>query len=450
MRRRAIITCLALLSLGAIVLPAGASAKRSKSPVITRVTPMRIGVGRRLVIRGRNFSSRRRGNTVIFRAPGGRSALVKPLRASRSKLVLRVAASVGRLLPTGSRGRKATRMKLRVVVSRKFSGWTRKRLSPVVVSGGAGGGPGGSPSGCVAGDYDHDLLSGARELQIGTDPCLADTDGDGNSDGWEYYSAKDLNLKAVPYPGTRPYPNALDPSDANIDFDGDGLTSREEYRAWRYTGSSFIPSMAGGSDLESALGYSDGTKYSRASETPTAPSWAGPALGLPAPAQPFPTTYNLHGDGPWRDDERDADRDGLSNWIESSRGPSSNGWWQQFWSSKRFVPPVKSWKEESYCGYRPGYFNERPFANFDLANPDVDGDGLLDGEDDQDNDGVTNISELYEVVRDLDGNGNPAFCGWAAGLVPTIAFGGGNAPINPFNPCVPNPASRSCDDYVSF
>ena len=78
----------------------------------------------------------------------------------------------------------------------------------------------------------------------------------------------------MPYPGKRPFPNALDPSDGSpgtssgIDFDGDGLTSVEEYRAWRYTGSSFIEAKAGGLDLESPLGYSDGTKFSRASEAP--------------------------------------------------------------------------------------------------------------------------------------------------------------------------------------
>jgi hypothetical protein len=137
MRRRAIVTCLAFLSVAALVLPAGASTKgESKRPVITRVTPMHIGVGSRLVIRGRNFSSRRRGNMVIFRGPGGRFAFVKPLRASRSKLVLTVPTSVARLLPTGSRAREATRMKLRILASRKFSAWTRKRLSPVVVPGG--------------------------------------------------------------------------------------------------------------------------------------------------------------------------------------------------------------------------------------------------------------------------------------------------------------------------
>ena len=141
------------------------------------------------------------------------------------------------------------------------------------------------------------------------------------SDGWEYYAAKDLNIKAAPYPGERPYPNALDPSDGGnagarsslIDFDGDGLTTLEEYRAWRYTGSPFDGAKAGGTDLESPLGYSDGTKFSRLNEAPSVPLWRGPAYGLAAPGYAFPATYNLHGDGPWRDDERDADADGLSN-----------------------------------------------------------------------------------------------------------------------------------------
>ncbi len=63
------------------------------------------------------------------------------------------------------------------------------------------------------------------------------------SDGFEYQSALDLNDDdyqhpngTVPYPGKRPYPNPLDPADANTDFDGDGLTQADEYRLWRYYG----------------------------------------------------------------------------------------------------------------------------------------------------------------------------------------------------------------------
>ena len=70
----------------------------------------------------------------------------------------------------------------------------------------------------------------------------------------------------------------------------------------------------------------------------------------------------------------------------------------------------------------------------------MDGDGLLDGEDDQDNDDFSNISEMYEVLYDLDGNGNPAFCSlWGTGVVPSISLGGVTAPVNAMNPCRAQP-----------
>jgi hypothetical protein len=456
--RRLITICLLALSAVAMLAtaPGASAAKKGPKPQITRVTPMRISVGNLLTIRGRHFKAKAKRNTVIFRAGNGRTAFAKPRRASRTKLVVRVPGAVARLLTVRNSKQRPTRLKLRVLAG-KFSNYTSRRLSPVVTGAGDGDGGGEAPKVCKDdSDHDNDLLPNDLELQIGTDPCLEDTDGDQMSDGWEYYAAKDLNIKAVPYAGKRPFPNALDPSDGGsgkssaVDFDGDGLTTLEEYRAWRYTGSSFIPAKAGGTDLESPLGYSDGTKFSRASETPGVPAWRSASYGLPNPAQPFPATYDLKGDAAWRDQERDADADGLNNRLESARGPSNNDWWKAFWASDRFLPPVEPWKEQSYCGYRPGHFAERPFANLDLADPDVDGDTLLDGEDDQDNDDVTNIVELYEIEKDLDGNGQPGFCGYGAGTMPTVDFGGATAPVNAMNPCVPNPDSRSCEDYVPF
>jgi hypothetical protein len=463
--RRLITICLLALSAVALLATAPVASAAKAKPQITRVTPMRVSVGNLLTIRGKHFKARAKSNTVIFRAGNGRTAFAKPRRASSTKLVVRVPAAVARLLTVKDSKQRPTRLKLRVLAG-KFSNYTGRRLSPVVT--GAGDGDGGGDTGeppkvCKDdSDHDNDLLSNDLELQIGTDPCIEDTDGDHISDGWEYYAAKDLNIKAVPYPGKRPFPNALDPSDggtrsSSYDFDGDGLTTAEEYRAWRITGSSFVASKAGGLDLESPLGYSDGTKYSRASETPGVPNWRSSDFGLPNPPQSFPSFYEFKGDTAWRDSERDADGDGLNNWLESVRGPSNNDWWRQYWADdSRFAPPIETWKEKAYCTLpgeykqRPGYFDQRPFENVDLADPDVDGDSLLDGEDDQDNDDVINIVELYETIKDVDGNGQPTWCGYTAGLVPSINLGGFTAAVNPFNPCAPNMDSRSCDDFVPF
>jgi hypothetical protein len=475
--RRLFTICLLALSATALIvgMPAASSAggKKASKPSITRVTPMRVSVGNLLTIRGRHFKAKRTANTVIFRAPNGRTAFAKPRRASRAKLVVVVPSAVARLLNVSGSRQRPTRLKLRVLAGR-FSNYTPRRLSPVVTGFGdgdgrrpaGGGGPsggGGAGGGVVKvcaddGDHDNDLLDNGLEGQIGTDPCLPDTDGDQMTDGWEFYAAKDLNVKAVPYPGKRPFPNALDPSDgggpgarfSGIDFDGDGLTTLEEYRSWRYTGSAFDGAAAGGTDLSSPLGYSDGTKFSRWSEAPAVPAWRSASYGLPNPSQAFPATYDLFGDGAWRDSERDADGDGLANWLEAARGPSNNDWWKGWFSSDHFEPTVKPWKEGSYCGYRFGHFDERPFADFDMADGDVDGDSLLDGEDDQDNDNVINVVELYETQYDLDGNGQPAFCAWLPGVVPTISFGGFDAPVNAMNPCAPNPVSRTCEDFVPF
>jgi hypothetical protein len=215
-------------------------------------------------------------------------------------------------------------------------------------------------------------------------------------------------------------------------------------------------------DLESPLSYSDGTKFSRASETPGVPAWRSADYGLTPPAQPFPATYDLNGDfALWRDDERDADVDGLANFLESARGPGKPSWWASYWS--KFDPVARPWGHEpaTECGQDFGHFDERPFAELDMADNDVDGDTLLDGEDDQDNDDFNNITEIYEVVRDMDGDGgfNCTILDDDGNEVsnetyPSIDVDPGPAVdpwgINAFNPCAPDPGSRSCPTRIPF
>src|SRR5215208_1033135 len=152
MSRRNLFGCLlALAALAAVVAAPGALAKKAskRTPAISKVSPMRVKVGGTLTIKGRNFKPKARQNTVIFRASNGRSAFVKPRRASRRKLVLTVTERVARLLTVKSSAQQPTRLKLRVLAG-KFSSFTSKRLSPVVVglSSGSGDGGGGSSNVC--------------------------------------------------------------------------------------------------------------------------------------------------------------------------------------------------------------------------------------------------------------------------------------------------------------
>ena len=170
MRRLVLILLLAFAAtaLGSALPAFAAPKKAAHTPVITKVAPMRIGVGAKLTISGRNFKSGRSANTIIFRAPGGRSAFAKPRRASRTRLVVMVPGAVRRLLSGSASSPRPTRFKLRVLAG-KFSEYTARRLSPVVTAAGTGGpghpgGPGGSIPSCDSGpDHDGDLLSNSFE-----------------------------------------------------------------------------------------------------------------------------------------------------------------------------------------------------------------------------------------------------------------------------------------------
>jgi hypothetical protein len=404
--RRLFTICLLALSATALLvsMPAAstAGAKKASKPSITRVTPMRLSVGNLLTIRGRHFKSKRTANTVIFRAASGRSAFAKPRRASTRKLVVVVPGAVSRLLTVAGSRQRPTRLKLRVLAGR-FSSYTPRRLSPVVTGvgsgdgrapgGGNGAGPsGGGPVASICPD-DDDLLDRAAETRFKTDPCLPDTDRDGVVDGFEQKSAERLNRwndgDTIPYPGKRPFPNALDPSDAATDFDGDGLSLSDEFRLWRY----------GGGD--EPLDYNDGDQRTVDQPAPVSPPLAAWAI-------------DMNSDGQLSDDERDADGDGLTNWDEA-HGRMTPGWWVAKYDG------TNGPKETKY-----------PVVDYPatlMDDPDSDGDGVPDGADDQDRDGLTNA---FEVRRPED---------WVSTYVSETHDGMPTpnpwARVHPFNPCKP-------------
>lgn len=373
------------------VIPATAAqaATKSKLPRITSVAPMKLGVGDVLTIRGANFRAGTGRNSVVFKRDGARAVFVKSGRSTKTSIKVRVPAGLAKYLPSVNGKPRSARFRLRVMAARFSRSYTPLAKSPTIAPANTTPAPDGTkltspapgitplapavppappaPPDCdgdgtpdaVDGDDDNDLLTDALEAAIGTAPCNADTDGDGVSDAFEYQSAIDLNNTG----GSLPYPGKRpypNPlfADAQTDYDGDGLSAAQEHVLWRYVGPPTLP-----------LVYSAGLKRSIA--------------------------------GPVDDDYRDADADGLGNWDEFN-GPMTPAWWAAAYKN-----------EAPYT---------EPYAGTSAIDPDSDGDGLLDGADDQDHDLWTNADELYRFPYR----------------------------VQPFNPCLPDYNSPTCSNHQPF
>jgi len=522
----------------AVHAEASAKKKKAKPPVVTRVAPLRLEIGQKLEIRGRNFRRGRNRNTVVFKRSGGKAVFVKADVGTTKLLRLTVPAKLEREFVRRGTTVVPTRFRLRVLSKKFGKRFTSVARSPVVSLATPPPPPGfvaSQPDGDCDGDGvlnkdesdddadglsddvekslnlnpctgdtdgdgledrweydcdrngvlnrdesddDKDLLSDSREAELGTDPCLLDTDGDGVEDGYEQRSAQDLNddedqepSQILPYPGKRPYPNALDPSDASTDYDGDSLTLGEEHKLWKYTLSRY------GMPRELAsLSYSDGEQYtvnSRGADGRRRPglaaagydrqeqflSWATGAGYRNVMLQDVfqlwyapPTSFDLRDfdrsggapsaapsgnyknselhyydeleDGWLSDGERDEDADGLTNFDESHGCMSDHSHWAQLYAQESPYP-VK-------------------YAGTSLDDEDTDGDGVRDGTDDQDHDDLPNLMECSRNAasgRAFDSQANPPD---PADPNPRKGF------VNPFNPCLPAEYSRTCKRTVDL
>jgi len=466
----AIVTCL-------IAAPESAPAKARKAPVVTSITPKQLTIGEKLTIRGRYFRRGRARNTVVFKRDGARAVFVRADISTAKLMRVTPSRRLHRFLVVRNGTPQFTRFRVRIVAHRFGRRFTPASRSPRIgpekppvppappaSAADADCDGDGTRNGSDA-DDDNDLLSDVVEARLRTDSCRLDSDADGVGDGYEFQSALDLNDDefqepnlSLPYPEKRPYPNALF-ADSQLDFDGDGLTSAEEHRLWRQTGD---PSAGLG-----ALNYSDGLQYSlhsrgadgRRRGTIRADAydkhqsflaWAShhgyltivlagvshdirdfDRSGSVSTASDSETAitpqvfhnserhyFDFDENGLLSDDERDEDADGLTNYDES-HGRLLPRYWTSCYDQEKAYPV--------------------PYTGTDLTDPDSDGDGVRDGADDQDHDDLPNLMEMSRnaasgrvVVESCDestaSESMSAPRGW----------------VNPFNPCLPDPYSRTC------
>jgi len=385
-------------------LPAGAAAAaKPKYPSITKVSPLQLGVGDTLTLRGKGFRAGKGRNTVVFQRTGGRAIFVKAGKATKTTISATIPPKMLSALGQKSGKPVATRFRVRVLAGRLGRRFTTVKNSPVIGPRATATTPKSSVDDCDRdlvpdaqdADDDNDLLSDTLEATLKTDPCNRDSDGDGMSDGWEHESALDYNGRAKPAPSKRPYPNALDDKDGKVDSDGDGLTNDLEYAAWATYGQKKLP-----------LSYSGGN----------------PATGGKSKPAGGREWSDRDANGFLSDNERDADGDGIPNQDEGGVGPLP------------VIPNVVGFFSDEYIALKEvrGIVDFVPLygpldyvhkvQGTDWLDPDSDGDTVRDDVDDQDGDGIANVAELLTEL--------------GAGPKDKLQ--------RPLNPCEPNLDSRLC------
>ena len=261
-------------------------------------------------------------------------------------------------------------------------------------------------------DEDGDRLTNYIEVKIGIDPLNSDTDGDGITDDLEDSDSDEIiNYDETNIHNTDPLDsdtdddvmpdgyelnhdlNPLDYSDGDEDLDSDMLKNRDEY----INGTSISNSDTDGDRLLDGIEVENGE--------------ALPEIN--------PLLVDADGDG-ITDDLEDSDNDGLINYDEQQYGTRLNDWDtdDDMLSDGFEVAP-----ERSSAGF---------YSNTDPLSSDTDGDGIDDGNEDPDDDGVSNYGEscygANPLNSDTDGDGVSDALEVAQGSFPYDASDGGLPP----------------------
>src|SRR3954462_1309481 len=129
MNSRRVVLCLGALLSALLVLSASALAAKKKPvsvPTVTGVSPMRLAVGEKLTIKGKNFIPGKGKTRVLFVRKGGGAAFARALSATKTKLTVTVPAQLEKVLAG-----KSVRIQLRVL-AKKFGKLSSATKSPIV------------------------------------------------------------------------------------------------------------------------------------------------------------------------------------------------------------------------------------------------------------------------------------------------------------------------------
>jgi hypothetical protein len=495
-----------MAALAALLVPAGqaqaAKKKKVNKPVVTRVAPTSLNIGDTLTIHGRYFRKGKGRNSVAFKRDGAAAVFIKSDVSTLRQIKVVLSDKLASYLLVKDGNPVPTVFRVRVLANRFGAKFTAVSKSPKIgprVPEALQPPPAAAADGDCDGDNvkngddpddDNDLLADGLEKTLKTDQCNRDTDGDGVEDGFEFQSSRDLNdnlygnpSAPLPAPYKLPYANPLF-ADGGTDYDGDGLELLDEYRLWAGYGEHKTTDGAplGSTDTAQALvlNYSDGKQYSQDVATAGYAKQVQFLASAAAKGISEDTLLNMNGltlaeddadspfnpgaddyfagdsvvtdveryyydadlDGKLSDNERDEDADGLSNWTEA-HGFMSPDWWEKV------------------------YPKEKPFviayAGTDLADADTDGDGIVDGADDADHDDIPNVRELRRQLVAGEPHGlapwvlgaDPAGIVWnrpqeGAPTGDALAGQPYRAWVQPFNPCIPDSRSRTCQRYPSL
>jgi hypothetical protein len=178
------VLCLAALPASSAL----AGRKAASRPTVSSLSPPALAVGDALTIRGHNFLTGRKRNSVVFKHDGSPAVTVKAAQATRTRMTVIVPATLAKYLTVAGGVAKPARFRVRIVAGRSASkGFTALKRSPVIVPQGAAGGDADetdvTQDGCDTGGLVEDAAGdpdelGSDVLPAEADPCSDDTGAD--------------------------------------------------------------------------------------------------------------------------------------------------------------------------------------------------------------------------------------------------------------------------------